>query len=312
MKNKSIALIFASIFAISACGKDPQSASLGVKADVGKSIDAATGTETKSGVTNDSKAGNTLTAATTIRNVVTGMFITVADEQPDAFKDVNFSQISPRNLFPYGENGPTAPKPDRNGNRLPPSEYQRNQMAAIIAYVVSPVIGWPSRHVKSEKSREKYMAMLAVSNVFAKNVFKRIFPYVPVAAARQPGEAQKITRQVWDDISTRELCEIWDHSVEESKLKLTDADRFRVDGTGGTSAIQFAVGLLEIHGDAKGFSYSKAGVPMFDDQYIDGQKIELAMDRGEATTASSGFSSNKSVKASGTKGVSGSAELKGQ
>jgi hypothetical protein len=312
LNYRFIALLISCVFALSACGKDPQSASASVNAKVGKSVDASTATDTKSGVTNDATASNTFTATSLTRNVIGAMFQQLADEQPDALNDLDFSRVTPRELFPHDRYGPTAPKPDRNGNRLAPSEYQRKQMAGIVAHVLNPVMGWPGKYARSSSAREKYMAMLLVSNIFVDNVFDRILPYVPIEAARQPGEAQKKVRQVWDSISTKELCEIWDRSLAESTLKLTyEGDRYLVNGT-GAFPIQFSVGSFEVHGDAKGFAYMQGGNPMFDDQHIGGRKIELAMDRGEATTASSGFSTNNAVKAGGSKGVSGSADLKGQ
>lgn len=312
MTPKTIALVVASALAVAACGsKEPGGAGIGVTGTIEKANDASSKQEATSGITNDAKAGNTLSAAITARNVITAMFVDMANENEERFRSFPFVTTSPKGLFPYGEYGPTAPKADKDGKRTAPSEYQREQMAFAITQYMSPVVGgWPIAFGQSMKSMERYQYMLAVTSVFVKNVYSLLFPYVPVTAARQPLLAQQELRKVWEGIPTKELCELWDKSVTETRLRFNSQDRIVINQKDSTAPIQFKIGLLEIHGDAKGFSYTQAGIPMFDELHLNGRKIELAMDRGESTTSSTGVTGTQSVGAGNKKAVGGSVELK--
>lgn len=312
MTPKTIALVVASALAVTACGnKDPQSAGIGVSGTIEKATDAANKLEASSSTTNDAKAGNTVTAAITARNVIGSMFIALANENEDGFRRFPITRLNPKGLFPYDQYGPTAPKADKDGKRPAPIEYQREQMAWIVGHYLSPVVGgWPVSYGQSLKSLENYQYMLAVSGTYAKNIYELLFPYVPVTAARQPLLAQQEMRKVWNDIPTKELCDIWEKSIAETRLSFNNQDRIEINHKDSTAPIQFKIGLLEIHGDAKGFSYTQAGIPMFDEQHLGGRKIELAMDRGESTTASTGVTGTQSVGAGNKKAVSGSVDLK--
>ncbi len=312
MTPKTIALVVASALAVTACGsKEPGGAGIGVSGTNEKANDTSLKQEATKGTTNDNKEGSALKAAITARNVITAMFVDMANENEESFRRFPFVTTSPKGLFPYDQYGPTAPKADREGNLPKPTEYQREQMAFAITHYMSPVVGgWPIAKGQSMKSMENYHYMLAVTSVFVKNVYSLLFPYVPVTAARQQLPAQQELRKVWNAIPTKELCDLWDKSIAETRLRFNDQDLIEINMKDSTAPIQFKIGLLEIHGDAKGFSYTQAGIPMFDEQHLDGRKIELAMDRGESTTASTGVTGTQSVGAGNKKAVSGSVDLK--
>jgi len=313
MTPKTIALVVASALAVTACGnKEPTGAGIGVTGSIEKANDASSTLETKSGVTNDAKAGNTVAAAITARNVIGAMFVEMANENEEGFRSFPFQKVKPKGLFPYDQYGPTAPKAGKDGNRLAPTEYQRVQMVWLITHYLSPVVvGWPSSNYgRSLRDMEDYQYLLAVTSVFVKNVYELLFPYVPETAARQPLLAQQVLHKIWDDIPTKELCDIWEKSIAETHLRFNDQDIIVINNKDATAPIQFKIGLLEIHGDANGFAYSEAGIPMFDEQHLGGRKIELAMDRGESTTSSTGITATQSVGAGNKKSVSGSVDLK--
>jgi hypothetical protein len=313
VRTKTIAIVIASVFALSACGKqDGQPGSLGVTADVKRGTGYSADADVKAGVTNDQKAGNTLTSAIAARNVLTGFFRIMAEEQGEDFRKFPFAKLNPQGLFLVGEYGPSAPKADKEGHRPTPAEYQRNQMISIIGNVVSPVLYWPIRNGQGFGSLRGYMNISAVSVTFTKNVYALMLPMVPVEAARNPIEVQKIIRAKWDEIPTRELVELWLASIDETRLKFNSSDQITVDAAGSQAPVHYKIGLVDVKGDEKGFSYSLAGIPMFDDQHINGQKIEIAMDRGNSSTASTGFSAGSSTKADGGKAVAGSVGLSSQ
>lgn len=313
MRAKTIALVVASVFAFGACGKqDAQHASLGVTGDVKRGTGYSADVDTKTGVTNDLKSGNTLTSAIAARNVLTGFFRIMAEEQGDDFKNFQFAKLNPQGLFSVGEYGPSAPKADKEGHRPTPSEYQRSQMISIIGNVVSPIMYWPIRSGEGSGKLHGYMNISAVSLVFTKNLYALMLPKVPLDAARNPIEVQKIIRSKWDEIPTKELVELWLASIEETKLKFNNGDHHSVDFAGSVAPVHFKIGLMDVKGDEKGFSYSLAGIPMFDDQHINGQKIEIAMDSSNASTVSTGYSAGNSTKADGGKSVTGSAGLSSQ
>ncbi|NTV70111.1 MAG: hypothetical protein HGA71_08205 [Azonexaceae bacterium] len=312
MTPKTIALVVASALAVTACGnKEPTGAGIGVTGSIEKANDASSTLETKSGVTNDAKAGNTVAAAITARNVIAATFVEMTNENEEGFRSFPFQKVKPKGLFPYDQYGPTAPKADKDGNRLAPTEYQREQMVWLVTHYLSPVIGgWPVTYGQSLRDLESYQYLIAVTGVFVKNLYGLLLPYVPVTAARQPLLAQQDMRKVWNDIPTKELCDIWEKSIAETRLRFNNQDLIEINQRDATAPIQFKIGLLEIHGDAKGFAYSQAGIPMFDEQHLGGRKIELAMDRGESTTASTGVTGTQSVGAGNKKAVSGSVDLK--
>ena len=313
MRAKTIALVVASAFALGACGKQEASpASLGVTADVKSGTSYSTDVDIKKGVTNDQKTGNTLTSAIAVRNVLTGFFRIMAEEQGDDFRNFQFAKLKPQGLFSVGEYGPSAPKADKEGHRPTPSEYQRSQMISIIGNVVSPVLYWPIRNGQKFENMRGYMNISAVSVTFTKNVFALMLPMVPVEAARNPIEVQKIIHSKWEEIPTKELVEIWQASIDETRLKFNSSDQITVDAAGSQAPVHYKIGLVDVVGDEKGFSYSLAGIPMFDDQHINGQKIEIAMDRGNSRTVSTAASAGSSTKADGGRTVTGSTGLSSQ
>lgn len=308
MKVKTIALVVASAFALGACSKDPQHASIGVQADIKRGTGVGSEISSQVGESNDTKAGNTFTGAVAARNIIVKMFKQLALEQGSDHK-VDFLKISPKGLFRADEYGPSAPKEGKGGERPTPAEYQRDQMISIISGAMSPIASWPSL---TKISRESYMYGAIAADAFSKNVFALLYPSVPPETARNPEFGLKAVREAWETISTKELCSIWEKSIKEVDIKFDGSDAFRLDWSGSTSPVSFQVGEIEVTGDKSGLSYWQSGIPMFTEDSINGIKIEIAMDRGNSTTATVGYSSSRSSKSESGKSVTGSAGLSSQ
>ena len=151
----------------------------------------------------------------------------------------------------------------------------------------------------------RYMDMLAISSVYANNVFSEIAAQMAGVTLSDPDEAQKRVLAIFQSIPADKL-----HAMLLDATRLVESGKYTTDLT-GSGNIHFTNNTAgDFVGDARGVVWTKAGGMWFGDGKLNGQNVSFrlasttSLNQRQAESGSTGTNADAKVNGSSNVGPS--------